>query len=78
MMDEQRLQRDMLQAHEQNDLAALPPLYLAAARSCAKTRAILMRRVFSIPTLTSMGLIAATGRLPTRRADRLRSHGRDR
>jgi len=32
MIDEQRLQRDMLQAHEQNDLAALPPLYLAAAQ----------------------------------------------
>ena len=32
MTEEQRLQRDMLQAHEQDDLAALPPLYLAAAR----------------------------------------------
>ena len=32
MSDEQRLQRDMLQAHEQDDLTALPPLYLAAAR----------------------------------------------
>lgn len=32
MIDEQRLQRDMLQAHEQDDLAALPALYLAAAQ----------------------------------------------
>jgi len=32
MTEEQRLQRDMLQAHEQDNLAALPPLYLAAAR----------------------------------------------
>lgn len=32
MTEEDRLQRDMLQAHERNDLGALPPLYLAAAR----------------------------------------------
>lgn len=32
MIDEKRLQRDMLQAHDQNDLKALPPLYLAAAQ----------------------------------------------
>ncbi len=32
MSDEKRLQRDMLQAHEKNDLPALPPLYLEAAR----------------------------------------------
>ena len=32
MSDEKRLQRDMLQAHEQDDLSALPPLYLEAAR----------------------------------------------
>ena len=31
MSDEKRLQRDMLQAHENNDLAALPPLYLEVA-----------------------------------------------
>lgn len=31
MSDEKRLQRDMLQAHEEKDLAALPPLYLEAA-----------------------------------------------
>ena len=32
MIDEQHLQRDMLRAHEQHDLKALPPLYLDAAR----------------------------------------------
>lgn len=32
MIDEKSLQRDMLQAHDQNDLKALPPLYLAAAQ----------------------------------------------
>jgi hypothetical protein len=32
MNNEQRLQRDMLQAHEQDDLKALPALYLAAAK----------------------------------------------
>lgn len=32
MSEEESLQRDMLQAHEKDDLAALPPLYLAAAR----------------------------------------------
>jgi len=32
MTDEQRLQRDMLQAHEQEDLNALPALYLEAAQ----------------------------------------------
>ncbi|NNJ76168.1 MAG: hypothetical protein HKP56_13535 [Anderseniella sp.] len=32
MTDEQRLRRDMLQAHEQDDLAALPALYLVAAQ----------------------------------------------
>ncbi|MEM9473545.1 MAG: hypothetical protein AAGA00_16445 [Pseudomonadota bacterium] len=32
MRDEKRLQRDMLQAHEQDDQSALPPLYLEAAR----------------------------------------------
>lgn len=32
MIDEQHLQHDMLRAHEQDDLKALPPLYLDAAR----------------------------------------------
>lgn len=32
MTEAERLQSDMLQAHEQDDLTALPPLYLEAAQ----------------------------------------------
>ncbi len=32
MSDEKRLQQEMLEAHEEDDLSALPALYLAAAQ----------------------------------------------
>ncbi len=76
MMDEQRLQRDMLQAHEQSDLAALPPLYLAAARLRESQRDIDAACFFYTHAYV-YALDCGDREIAEEARNRLRNHGRD-
>lgn len=77
MTDEQCLQRDMLQAHEQNDLAALPPLYLAAAR-LRESQGDIDAACFFYTHAYVYGLDCGDQEIADKARSRLQSHGRDR
>ena len=77
MMDEQRLQRDMLQAHAQNDLAALPPLYLAAAR-WRDSQGDIDAACFFYTHAYVYALDCGDREIADKARNRLQSHGRDR
>jgi hypothetical protein len=76
MMDEQHLQRDMLQAHEQNDLTALPPLYLAAAE-LRENQGDIDAACFFYTHAYVYALDCGDREIADKARDRLRSHGRD-
>ncbi len=76
MTEEQRLQRDMLQAHEQDDLAALPPLYLAAAR-LRESQGDIDAACFFYTHAYVYALDCGDREIADTARNRLRSHGRD-
>jgi hypothetical protein len=76
MMDEQHLQRDMLQAHEQNDLAALPRLYLAAAE-LRENQGDIDAACFFYTHAYVHALDCGDREVADKTRDRLRGYGRD-
>ncbi|WP_337659768.1 hypothetical protein [Anderseniella sp. Alg231-50] len=77
MIDEQRLQRDMLQAHEQDDVAALPPLYLAAAR-LRESQGDIDAACFFYTHAYVYALDCGNREIADTARSQLKSHGRDR
>ncbi len=76
MTDEQRLQHDMLQAHEQEDLNALPPLYLEAAQLHDSQNDI-DAACFFYPHAYVYALDCGDTATADKARDRLKSYGRD-
>ena len=77
MTEEDRLQRDMLQAHERNDLTALPPLYLAAAR-LRESQGDIDAACFFYTHAYVYALDCGDREIAGAARSRLKSHGRDR
>ncbi len=76
MTDEQRLQHDMLQAHEQEDLEALPALYLEAAH-LRESQGALDAACFFYTHAYVYALDCGDGKIADKARAKLKSFGRD-
>lgn len=77
MTDEQRLQHEMLQAHEHEDLNALPGLYLQAAQ-LRESQNDIDAACFFYTHAYVYALDCGDGPSAEKARDRLRSYGRER
>lgn len=76
MIEEERLQRDMLRAHEHDDVAALPPLYLAAAR-LRESQGDIDAACFFYTHAYVYALDCGDRKIADEARSRLKCHGRD-